>query len=50
MVRVCILRDYGNYKDELNADLDVNLIEDARESPNPKYLCDLEVRILAFCC
>ncbi|GFG17172.1 probable carboxylesterase 6 [Aspergillus udagawae] len=42
---ICILRNYSDYWDELDADPDVNPMEDARESPNPKYLCDLEARI-----
>ncbi|GFF26440.1 hypothetical protein IFM61606_09746 [Aspergillus udagawae] len=42
VVRVCILRNYSDYWDELDADPDVNLIEDARKNPNLKYLCDLE--------
>lgn len=42
---VCILQNYSEYWDELDADPDVNLMEDARESPNPKYLHDLEARI-----
>ncbi|GFF43099.1 hypothetical protein IFM46972_07090 [Aspergillus udagawae] len=45
VARVCILCDYSDYWDELYADPDVNLMEDARESPSPKYLRDLEGRI-----
>ncbi|GFF48409.1 hypothetical protein IFM58399_08293 [Aspergillus lentulus] len=45
VARVCILRDYSDYWDELDADPDVNLMAEARESPNPKYLRDLEARI-----
>ncbi|KAF7167264.1 hypothetical protein CNMCM5623_000626 [Aspergillus felis] len=37
--------DYSDYWDELDADPHVNVMEDARESPNPKYLCDLEAII-----
>ncbi|GFG00151.1 hypothetical protein IFM53868_10639 [Aspergillus udagawae] len=50
VVRVCILRNYSDYWDELDADPDVNLIEDARKNPNLKYLCDLEVRIPGHGC
>jgi hypothetical protein len=45
VARVCILRDYSEYWDELDADPDSNLMDDARQSPNPKYLRDLEARI-----
>ncbi|KAF4224827.1 hypothetical protein CNMCM6457_008888 [Aspergillus fumigatiaffinis] len=45
VARVCILRDYSEYWDELDADPDSNLMVDARQSPNPKYLRDLEARI-----
>ncbi|GIK07218.1 hypothetical protein Aspvir_002875 [Aspergillus viridinutans] len=40
-----ILRDYSGYWDELDADQDVNLMEDSRESPSPKNLRDLEARV-----
>ncbi|EAW20314.1 uncharacterized protein NFIA_099490 [Aspergillus fischeri NRRL 181] len=45
VARVCILQDYSEYWDELDADPDSNLMVDARQSSNPKYLRDLEARI-----
>ncbi|GFF47195.1 hypothetical protein IFM46972_08238 [Aspergillus udagawae] len=37
VVRVCILRNYSDYWHELDADPDVNLMEDARKSPNLRF-------------
>jgi hypothetical protein len=45
VARVCILRNYSEYWDELDADPDSNLMDDARQRSNPKYLRDLEARI-----
>ncbi|KAF7122875.1 hypothetical protein CNMCM5793_000985 [Aspergillus hiratsukae] len=45
VARVCILQDYSEYWDELDADPDVNMMEHARESPKPKYHRDLEAKI-----
>ncbi|GIJ90508.1 hypothetical protein Asppvi_009464 [Aspergillus pseudoviridinutans] len=42
VARACILRDYSDYWDELDADPDVNLTEDARESPTQSISCMFE--------
>lgn len=45
VARVCILADYAETWDKIDADPDVNLMSDARKSHNPKYLRDLEPKI-----
>ncbi|RHZ52470.1 hypothetical protein CDV55_100117, partial [Aspergillus turcosus] len=45
VARVCIVHNYSEYWDELDADPDSNPMDDARQSSNPKYLRDLEAKI-----
>lgn len=49
IARACILADYPETWDLLDADPDVNLMRDARASHNPKYLHDLESRLDRGC-
>ncbi|KAJ9637132.1 hypothetical protein H2199_007418 [Coniosporium tulheliwenetii] len=42
VARACIVADYKTVYDELNAEPDSSLIAEARDSPNPHYLRDLE--------
>ncbi|KAL3433676.1 hypothetical protein BDV09DRAFT_205219 [Aspergillus tetrazonus] len=45
IARACILADYPETWDLLDADPDENLMMDAQQSHNPKYLRDLESKI-----